>query len=186
MTEDAKEPTIPTTRLALILGTLILVMLGLLSYLAPLGTPVSAQELHRLLNEDRIGSIDVGVTAIVGHLTEPQLVTQLDGGRPAQVQAVRVFRSLVLDEQLDSLQQSGLDIRENSRTTDGALGPYTWAAVVGFLLIAGGWHLVDQAARHRRYGSPRQRIADLEKQLEQGKIDPDRFRREVEQLSTEL
>ncbi len=183
---DSQDESIPTLRLSMMLAGAMIAMLSLLSYLAPVGIPVPETELRRLLDADQVTSVDVGVTAIVAYLQESQLVQQLDGGRPAQTGAVRVYRSMVEDSQLDSLRQTGLTVQEESRTTDGALGPYTWVAVVALLLSAGGWHLVDQARRHRRDGSPRQRIADLEEQLEQGKIDPDRFRREVEQLSTEL
>ena len=185
-TPDEGDSKVSTGRLALVLGASIIGLLGLLTWLAPLGVPVAAAELQRLLQAEQVVAIDVGTTAIVAYLAETQLVQQLEGGRPAQTQSIRVYRSLVDEAQLDSLRQTGIPVRQQSHTTDGALGPYTWIFVVILLLGAGGWHLVDQARRHRRHGSPRQRIADLERELEQGKIDPDRFRREVEQLSTEL
>ena len=185
-TPDDGDSKVSTGRLALILGASIIGLLGLLTWLAPLGVPVASAELQRLLQAEQVVAIDVGTTAIVAFLEESQLVQQLEGGRLAQAQSIRIYRSLVDEAQLDSLRQTGIPVRQRSSTTDGALGPYTWIVVVLLLLAAGGWHLVDQARRHRLHGSPRQQIADLERELEQGKIDPDRFRREVEQLSTEL
>lgn len=188
MTEqDPEAPgSVSATRLALLLGGGIVLMLSLLSFLAPLGTPVPVSELERLSEAGQISSIDVGTTAVVVYLKQAQAVQEADGGRPAYTEIVRVFADQVAAGRLEEWTAQGIAVRSNSRTTDGALGPYTWAAVVGFLLLAGGWHLVDQARRHRLHGSPRQRIADLEQQLQQGKIDPDRYRREVEQLSAEL
>ncbi len=192
MTEDQaidtpdEEGAIPTTRLALMLGAAIIALLSLLSYLAPIGTPVPGSEMTRLWEAQQITAVDVGETAIVCYLKEPQVVQEFDGGRPGYSEAIRVFRDEVGESQLDIWRQAGVPVQMRTKTTDGALGPYTWMVVVAMLLGAGGWHLVDQARRHRRDGSPRQRIADLEKQLEQGTIDPDRYRREVEQLSTEL
>lgn len=185
--EEEEKGRIPTLRLALMLGAAIVLLLSLLTYLAPLGTPVPYSEFQRLSEAQQITSIDVGETAIVGYLETPQPVQGIEGGGPEYAQAVRIFRAdNVSDTQLAAWRAAGLQIRHESSTTDGALGPYTWVVIVGLLLAAGGWHLIDQALRHRRYGSPRQRIADLEKELDQGKIDPDRYRREVEQLSTEL
>ncbi|MBT3344794.1 MAG: hypothetical protein HN712_02805 [Gemmatimonadetes bacterium] len=181
-----EEDVIPTTRLALMLGAAIILLLSLLSYLAPTGTPVPRTEMTRLWEADQIAAVDVGETAIVCYLKDPQLVQEFDAGRPGYAQAIRVFRDEIDESQLETWRQAGLPVQFRTQTTDGALGPYTWMVVVAMLLAAGGWHLVDQARRHRRDGGPRQRIADLEQQLEQGKIDPDRYRREVEQLSTEL
>ena len=54
-----------------------------------------------------------------------------------------------------------------------------WLAVVGGLLLFGLYNLVQQARRHRREGSPRERIAQARKDLEEGRLTRDEFERRV-------
>ena len=48
------------------------------------------------------------------------------------------------------------------------------------------WHLVDQGRRHRRGGSPRQRLRDAERDLQDGKLTRAEYDDLVVDISTEL
>ena len=63
-----------------------------------------------------------------------------------------------------------------------------WAGgvLVGGLLSLGLWHLWQQMQRHRREGSPRQHLEELERELKAGKINQEDFQRRAEALMAEM
>ena len=61
-----------------------------------------------------------------------------------------------------------------------------WLAVVGGLLLFGLYNLVQQARRHRREGSPRERLARARQDLEEGRLTQAEFERRVSEISPEL
>ncbi len=61
-----------------------------------------------------------------------------------------------------------------------------WIGFVSLLLLFGMYHLVMQARRHRRDGSPRQHLDHARADLAAGRISAEEFERRATAISIEM
>ena len=61
-----------------------------------------------------------------------------------------------------------------------------WLAAIGGLLLFGIYNLVQQARTHRREGSPRERLAQARKDLDEGRLTQEEYERRVSEIAPEL
>jgi type VI protein secretion system component VasK len=105
--------------------------------------------------------------------TQDVLVSVLDGAQvEAAVDRWRAAGVLVVAGETGGDQRWARDL--------------AWTAIVGGLLLFGVYHLVQQARLHRREGSPRERLAEAQAELEAGRISREEFERRAAEITPEL
>ncbi len=162
--------------LVLLVGA-VLVGLNLLD---PLLVRVNGEQFEALVEGGAVLEIRVRGSTVEGVLTRPvRLVSEREavsavqiewGGEPGQGEISR-------------WEQGGARVvmLPGSPRRDGP-----WAAAVAFLLAGGVWHLVAQARRHRRSGSPRERLKEAERQFRAGELTQEQYDHLVAELTIEM
>jgi hypothetical protein len=180
MSDEALSPT----RLALMLGAGLLGLVLLLSLLAPEDIPVELGQLDRLVKEGRVDHLAVHEGQVRAQLHEPVLV-ELSGQRYRTDRVVLTLPSATVEQHLTAWGPAVSSIvRDDAPSSHWRES--LWLALVGLLLLFGLYHLFVQARRHRREGSPRQRLEEAREEFEAGRISSEEYERRASALSVEL
>jgi hypothetical protein len=174
------------TKLALALAAGLLSLVLLLSLLAPKETPIELAQLEKLIADDRVALLEVSEGGVLGRLRAPMLL-DISGQRHRT--ATVIVESISASELAASRQDwaaAELPVHNVSTPPNRALQETAWIGFVMLLLIFGVYHLVHQARRHRRDGSPRQHLDQARADLDAGRISSEEFERRAAAISIEM
>lgn len=175
---------ISPTRLALILAGGLLLLVLLLSALGPSDVPVDGQRLEALIEEGHVQSILISETSLVGMLRQPILVQV--GGQQHRAGQVRIDGWSGSEDQITAWRQAGVNVTHSDEARRSTARDTAWLVAVSCLLLFGVYHLVLQGRKHRREGSPRQRLDEVRAELDAGRISPEEYERRAQAISIEL
>jgi len=182
----ASDRQVSPTKLAATLGAGLLALVVLLSLLAPRQTPIDLSHLESFVADDRVSAIDVSGVGVVGHLREPVML-EVGGQRHRAVEVVVPGRAdSAMQEALLRWQSAGLTVVTIPSPEGHRLQETAWIGFVSLLLLFGMYHLVMQARRHRRDGSPRQHLDHARADLAAGRISAEEFERRATAISIEM
>ena len=173
------------TALALILALGLIGLLLVLSLLAPSETAIRPERLEELVSQDMVERIEVVEGRLIGRLRRP-VVLEEEGHRSLSEDViVPMPDEAVLIEAFVRWRASGVAVSLGADRRRW-LREYAWMAVIGGLLLFGLYNLVQQARTHRREGSPRERLAQARKDLEEGRMTQEEYERRVSEIAPEL
>jgi hypothetical protein len=179
------SPTLSPTSLALLLAAGLLGLLLLLSLLAPTETSIGLERMEELVSQDMVERVEVAEGRLIGRLRQPVVIEQAGHRVLAKDVILPMPEGALVLEALARWRTSGVTVvmgADNRRW----LRELAWLAVVGGLLLFGLYNLVQQARRHRREGSPRERLARARQDLEEGRLTQAEFERRVSEITPEL
>jgi hypothetical protein len=187
-TDPVSAPPVPAStspsalRAGLALGGALLTLILVLNLLGDGIAPVSDGEFRQLLTRGEVSRVVISGERVVAELARAP-----DSPAP-QSDRVVVERSAasISAAEREHWRQAGIEVVVGpAEAGTGQPGPGLW--LIGAFLAVGAWYLWDQVQQDRHGpGSPRRRLAVLEKQLEEGAITPDEFRRRADELAAEL
>ncbi len=170
-------------RFAVALAIGLLVMVLALNFLGSPEVPVSPEYLRRLDKEDLVASVQIAPGGWHIALRRP---TRVDNGG-----GELITQQLVVKGQGEPNAETSRGWRARGVRVEYIEEPPQQSGWVGGLLVSallglGLWHLWHQMQRHRREGSPRQHLEQLEKDLKEGKISQEEFQRRAELIMAEM
>ena len=173
------------TALALILALGLIALLLVLSLLAPSETAIRPERLEELVSQEMVEKIEVVDGRLIGRLRRPVVIEEEGHRSLAEDIIVPMPDEAVLIEALARWRASGVAV---SVGTDRGrwLRESAWLAAIGGLLLFGIYNLVQQARTHRREGSPRERLAQARKDLDEGRLTQEEYERRVSEIALEL
>ncbi len=188
MTEQTvKDDVTPTTspsalRAGWVLGAALLALILVLNLLGDGVTPVSEGEFRQLLTRGEVSRVVISGERVVVELAH---APDHPAPRAEQVVLERTAAS-ISEAEREHWRQAGIEVVVGpAEAGTGQPGPGLW--LIGGFLAVGAWYLWDQVRQDRHGpGSPRRRMAALEKQFQEGSIAPDEFRRRADELAAEL
>jgi hypothetical protein len=180
------ELDISPTKLAATLGAGLLALVVVLSLLAPSEYSIDLERLKDLVADGKVASIQVSNVSIAARLTEP-VVLEI-GGQRHRTQSVIVSGDIGSDEKLtiEQWEATGLSVVSVGSPPDHGLQEGLWVGFVTLLLLFGLYHLVTQAQKHRRDGSPRQHLDEARADLDAGRISAEEYERRASAISIEM
>lgn len=171
--------------LAVMLAAGLLGLLLLLSALAPSETAIGPERMEELVSRAMVERVEVIDGRLIGRLRRPVVIEE-SGHRALTSDVILPMPDgAAVVEDLARWRASGVTVALGSGGRRW-LRELAWLAVVGGLLLFGLYNLVQQARRHRREGSPRERIARARKDLEEGRLTRDEYERRVSEIAPEL
>lgn len=185
MTDTPTLPPMSPTTLAAMLGSGLVALVLLLGILAPSEVIVDLERLDQLVADGVVERLEVSPSEIIAQLSEPVIIQ--DAGQRMRAQAVLVPRATVGGEAaVERWRAAGAPVVNVAADAGRRLREALWGSAVAGLLLFGVYHLVQQARRHRREGSPRQHLAEVQQQLDDGHITREEYERQVAEISPEL
>lgn len=171
----------------LFIAIAVLAIILALNWLGDGITSISEDDLHRLVARRAISRIEIRGERAVAELGEiaGDAGSSEEGNRPDRVMLPRPASAITEAEQ-EGWRKAGIEVVVVAGdNTDGQ--PTAGLLLVAALLALGGWYLWDQIRqdRHGR-GSPRRRMAELDRDLQEGRVTPEEFQRRAEELSAEM
>jgi hypothetical protein len=177
---------ISPTKLALTLGAGLLILVLLLSMLSPEETPIKLAQLQALIADDQVASIEVSMAGVLARLRASVLL-DIGGQRH---RTASVFVAAVSEAELATSRENWaaaeLPVRNVSTPPNRALQETAWIGLVTLLLSFGVYHLVNQARKHRRDGSPRQHLDQARADFDAGRISSEEYERRAAAISIEM
>ena len=187
--EASKSPqTTPgpsATALALILALGLVSLLLVLSLLAPSETAIRPERLEELVAQEMVERIEVVDGRLIGRLRRPVVIEEEGHRSLAEEVLVPMPDGAVLIEALARWRASGVAVSVGE-ARGRWLRESAWLAAIGGLLLFGLYNLVQQARTHRREGSPRERLAQARKDLDEGRLTQEEYERRVSEIAPEL
>lgn len=172
--------TVPTRWLAFGLVALVGAVLLGVNLLDPPLASVDAEQFKTLLDEGMVSQIRIRGRTLECALARP---VRLRGERAA-VSAVQIEWGAAPDAgEVSRWEQGGVQVLS---LPEGGRRDGPWAIAVALLLAGGIWHLVAQARRHRRDGSPRERLQEAERQFGAGELTREQYDNLVAELTIEM
>ena len=177
---------ISPTRLALILGAGLLVLVIVLSLLAPAELPIPLDRLETLVADGVVESIEVTEGSIVARFRGPVLLEV--AGQRYRTEAAIIAGIVDVEKQnaIDRWREAGIAVEAADEPPGRGLREAAWIAFVVLLLLLGVYHLVMQARAHRRDGSPRQRLDEALADRDAGRISAEEYERRASAISIEM
>jgi len=167
----------PLAGLLILVVVAVLVVLNLLE--AP-ATAVSREQFDALLERGVVAEVWIGAGRLEARLTGP---VRFRGERQLVDRVVAELKVRPSDDEVGRWRAAGarLSAEPPKRQPD-----WPWGGAVALLLAGGIWHLVAQARRHRRLGSPRQRLEEADRQYRDGELSRDQYEQLVSELTAQL
>jgi hypothetical protein len=182
-----EKPGTPGLAVGLFITVSVLAIILALNWLGDGITSVSEADFHRLVARRAISRIEIrGERAVaelggIGGEHNPS-----EQGSPPDKVVLPRPASAISEAEQTQWREAGIEVVVASgEATDGQ--PTAGLILVAALLALGGWYLWDQVRqdRHGR-GSPRRRMAELDRALQEGRITPEEFQRRAEEISAEM
>lgn len=181
---QSPRPLSPTV-LAAALGAGLVLLVLLLNMLATPEALIDGDRLAALVAQGEVVRIELGDAGIAAHLRRPAVLDE--GGQRLRSAHVLVPGAEADGEQRDRWQSAGIEVAESLGGGGGRrVRELVWTVAVAALLLFGLRHLIDQARRHRREGSPRQRLEALHAAFQEGRVSREEYERQVDDISVEL
>lgn len=170
-------------KFALLLAVGLLGMVLLLNLLGSPEVPVGVEQFKRLEKEGLVEAVQISPGGWHVDLKRP---CRIDNGG-----GEFITRQVVLNGQGEPPNSLLADWRRKGIAVNHIPEPAHQAGWVGGVLVSGLlglglWHLWHQMQRHRREGSPRQHLEDLDKDLKAGKITQEEYQQRVEAIMAEM
>ena len=173
----------PSVRLALGLCLPIIVALLGLNVLGGEGEEIDPAHFGEWLDHDLVEEIRLEGQVLRCLLRHPVRLTETKGQTPVRRVVLRPA-ALPSAAEVSAWREQGIRI-----VVDGGGGSPSdrlWLAAMVLLLGLGAAYLLLQARRHRRYGGPRQRMLDAEKQFLNGELSREEYDRLAATISAEM
>lgn len=178
-------PAPSPTALALMLALGLLGLLLVLSLLAPSETAIGPEKMEELVSQALVERVEVIDGRLIGRLRQPVVIEEAGHRAVTRDVILPLPDEEAVIEALARWRDSGVTVALGAESRRW-LREVAWLAVVGGLLLFGLYNLVQQARRHRREGSPRERLARARQELEEGRLTQDEFERRVSEIAPEL
>ena len=177
--------TTSPTALALMLAMGLLGLLLLLSLLAPSETSIGPERMEELVSQAMVERVEVIDGRLIGRLRQPVVIEEAGHRAVTRDVILPMPDGSVVVEALARWRDSGVTISLGAESRRW-LRELAWLAVMGGLLLFGLYNLVQQARRHRREGSPRERLARARQDLDEGRLTQEEYERRVAEIAPEL
>ena len=174
-----------STTLALFLASGLIGLLLLLSLLAPAETSIPLERMEEFVSQGMVERVEVIEGRLIGRLRQRVVIEEAGQRILTKDVILPMPDEKVLVESLARWRTSGVTVSVGADRRRW-LREASWLAVVGGLLLFGLYNLVQQARRHRREGSPRERLARARQDLQEGRLTQAEFERLVSEISPEL
>ncbi|MFA6108904.1 MAG: hypothetical protein WDA75_09045 [Candidatus Latescibacterota bacterium] len=173
--------------IGLFIAISVLVIILALNWLGDGIKPISEDDWHRLVARRAISRIELQGERVVAELGGVSQGDERDDKAidPDLVLLPRPASAITEAEQA-RWREAGIEVvAVAGEDTDGQ--PTAGLLLIAALLALGGWYLWDQIRLDRQGpGSPRRRMAALERDLQEGRIPPEEFQRRAEEISAEM
>lgn len=171
----------------LFIAIAVLVIILALNWLGDGIKPVTEDDWHRLVARRAISRVELRGERVVAELAGPSQDDAL-GGEAIEPDRVLLPRpaSAITETEQARWREAGIEVVVVAgEDADGQ--PTAGLLLIAALLALGGWYLWDQIRLDRHGpGSPRRRMAALERDLQEGRILPEEFQRRAEEISAEM
>jgi len=171
-------------KLALVLA---LALFGMVVALNLLGSPeirISAEQFRQLKHEGAIEKITISPSGWHCGLGRVRRIADSHGEFVTQ-QVLLADQPEPTAAQLSEWRAAGIAIEYNLEPVAQSSG-WGGMALISGLLGLGIWYLWQQVRRHRREGSPRQKLQELERELREGRLSQEEYAKKAEALWAEM
>lgn len=182
MDERERGEGIPL-KFALMLALGLLGTVLLLNLLGSPEVPVGIEQFQRLEKEGVVEAVRVSPGGWHVELKRPCRIEN-GGGEFITKQVVINGQAEPAHAVLSAWRKKGIAVERIAEPVKQA--GWMGGVLVCGLLGLGLWHLWQQMQRHRREGSPRQHLEELEKDFKEGKITKEEFERRAELIMAEM
>ena len=173
----------PTVRLAIGLCVPIILALLALNTLRGQGEEVEPSQFGDLVDGGLVEEIRLEGNVLRGLLRHPVLLAGTRGQTEASEVVARSAGPPAAAD-LAAWRQKGIRVVDDGE--GGMVGEWLWGGAVVLVLGLASAHLLLRARSQRRYGGPRQRLADAEKRLLNGELSREEFDRLATTISMEM
>lgn len=170
-------------KFALLLSLGLLATVVVLNMLGSPEVPVSVEQFQKLSKDGVIEGVKIAPGGWHAQLKRPCRIDN-GGGEFITRQVVVNGQGEPGRSEVNAWKDAGMAVEHISEPPQQA--GWMGGALVGGLLGLGLWHLWRQMQRHRREGSPRQHLENLEKEFKEGRISQEEFQRRAEILMAEM
>lgn len=170
-------------RFALLLALGLLATVILLNLLGSSEVPIGLEQFQRLGKEGAVSVVKIAPGGWHADLKRPSRIDN-GGGEFVTRQVVLAGQGEPDAATLGEWRRTGVKVEHIAEPPP----PAGWVGgvLVSALLGLGLWHLWQQMQRHRREGSPRQHLEELEKEFKEGRLTQEEFERRAEGLMAEM
>lgn len=178
-TVDGMSPV----RLAWILASGLMAVIMLINAIGGDVTAIGENEFRELLRKGVIERISIqNQQSLVATLYDREKVKSRQGD---YLQSIFVEFSLPIDEvQRQEWRDLGIKVGDGEERVEN--NTWIWAAIVVGMLGLGIWHLISQARKNLRYGSPRQWLEVVDREFQEGIISKEERDSRIEEISARL
>lgn len=182
MTEDTENRS--PIKLALVLAVALFGMVLVLNLLGSPEVRISLEQFQRLTKEGAVEWIKITPAGWYCGLDRVRRIANHHGEFTTR-QVLVPGQAEPGAGLLSEWRSAGIDL-EYSRDPVAPDSGWGGMILVGGLLALGIWYLWQQVRKHRREGSPRQKLQELERDLQAGKVSQEEYAQRAEALWAEM
>lgn len=174
-------------KFALVLAAALLGTVAILNLLGSSEVLVSVDQFQQLRQGGAVERVRVTPSGWHADLRRPCRINSSSGEFLAR-QILVAGQGRPKPAQLDEWRTAGIavDFGQDPLAQSSGWRGWSGGVLVSGLLGLGVWHLWNQVRRHRREGSPRQRLEELERDFKQGKLTQEEYTQRAEALWAEM